>query len=270
MRLPSPKYEEIFLWFIGIIASGLAISGPLLAASSESLNYSELLKNRGSREVIWSFDASMIQHNFSMPDNSKLSGNAGSFTFGYGRVRGNSWLLGRFHFLAGPWDTARGGAFDSDFYGSGIDFEYGTAFPGTTLRSGSSPILSLAAGYMDLNGRNIGANRKNNGNPNDRSNYYLEQDFKAGFAAVTVTPSVGWSWTKSERPAGNEVELLTTRVESAYLRLGAIIPLYSRARVEVIKRSESDSITQTPKQYNSTGMIRGYSLQASTGVWLGI
>lgn len=269
MTRPSPNKIGLLLLLVGSMISALARQEMALGAT-ESLNHVELLKTRSAREVVWSFDTSLMQYNLAAPDNSKLSGFAASFTAGYGRVRPNSWLLGRFHFLAGPWDTARDGAFDSDFYGSGFDIEYGTAFPGTTLRSGSTPILAISAGYMDLNGRNIGGNRKNTGNPNDNANYYLEQDFKTGFGAVVVTPTIGWTWAKPARPSGNEPELLTTRVEAAFLRMGAMVPMYSRARVEVTKRSESDSITQRPHQFSSNGMMRGYSLIASTGVWLGI
>ncbi len=238
-------------------------------AASE-LNYAELLKTRPPREMIWTYAASMIQYNLKAPDDSKLSGIAGSFTAGYGRVHGDSWMSGRFHFLGGPGNTARGGAFDADYGGTGIDIEYGSSFPGTSLRSGSSPFWAISTGYMDLNGRNIGGNRKNNGDPDDPKNYYLEQDFKTSFGAVIITPACGWQWAKAERPSGNEPELLVTRVESAYIRIGAAIPVYSRARVEVIKRESSDSISQSPTQHTTTGSIRGYSVIATTGVWLGI
>jgi hypothetical protein len=123
---------------------------------------------------------------------------------------------------------------------------------------------------MDLTGRNIGANRKNNGDANDPKNFYLEQDFKTSFGAVTFTPAIGWQWAKADRPSGNEPELLATRIESAFIRLGAMIPVYSRARVEVIKRDQTDDLSQSPSQHTTTGTMRGYSLIASTGVWLGI
>jgi hypothetical protein len=245
------------------------ISTCALGAGSQ-LDHEELLKTRPARTTVWSFDASTIHNQFTAPDGSEFAGTGASFTAGYGRIRQNAWILGRFHFLAGPWDTARNGAFDADFYGSGLDVEYGTAFPGTELRSGSTPILTVAAGYMDLSGRNIGGNRKTTGNPEDRDNYYLEQDFKAGFGTVYLMPGAGWSWTKPARPTGNEPELLVTRVESAYMKLSATIPVYSRARVEVTKRSSTDSLNQSPRLHSTSGMIRGYSLVLATGVWLGI
>lgn len=236
----------------------------------ETLDYENLLKTRPPRTTFWSFDASVIQNQFVAPDSSKLHGVGGAFTFGYGKIRDNSWLVGRFHFLAGPWASARDGAFDTDFSGSGLDIEYGTSFPGTELRQGSTPILFVAGGYMDLSGRNIGGNRKFSGNPEDPSNYYLEQSFKTGFGAIYLMPGIGWSWTKAPRPMGNEPELLMTRVESAYLKVSSTIPVYSRSRVEVIKRSSSEGLSQSPTLHTSTGMIRGYSLILSSGVWLGL
>jgi hypothetical protein len=122
---------------------------------------------------------------------------------------------------------------------------------------------------MDISGRNIGGNKKSTGNPNNAENYYLEQDFKAEFGAIYVMPGAGWTWTKPARPTGNEPELLVTRVESAYLKLSTTIPVYSRARVEVMKRSTSDGLNQYSRLH-TTGMIRGYSLILGTGVWLGI
>jgi hypothetical protein len=234
-----------------------------------SVDHQELLKSRPVRETIWSFDASTIENQFIAPDGSEFAGIGASFSVGYGKITNNSWILGRFHFLAGPWDTARNGAFDTDFYGSGLDVEYGTSFPGTSLRSNSTPILTVAAGYMDISGRNIGGNKKSTGNPNNAENYYLEQDFKAEFGAIYVMPGAGWTWTKPARPTGNEPELLVTRVESAYLKLSTTIPVYSRARVEVMKRSTSDGLNQYSRLH-TTGMIRGYSLILGTGVWLGI
>jgi hypothetical protein len=254
--------------FAVIAASATLYSGSCRAASE--LNYAELLKTRPPRDVIWTFDASMIQYNLKAPDDSKISGMAGSFVIGYGRVRGDSWASGRIHFLAGPWDMTRNASFDADYSGTAIDVEYGAAIPGTSLRSGSSPFWAVAAGYMDLNGRNIGANRKNNGDPNDPKNFYLEQDFKTNFGALTLTPAIGWQWARADRPSGNEPELLATRIESAFVRLGAMIPVYSRARVEVIKRDQTDALSQSPSQHTTTGTMRGYSLIASTGVWLGI
>ena len=238
--------------------------------ATSDLNYAELLKTRPARDVIWTFGASMIQYNFRAPDDSKLAGMAGSFVIGYGQVHGDSWMSGRFHILAGPFDMARNSSFDADYSGTSIDIEYGSAFPGTSLRSGSSPFWAIATGYLDLNGRNIGGNRKNNGDPNDAKNYYLEQDFKTNFGGVIVTPAVGWQWARAERPSGNEPELLTTRVESAYLRLGAMIPVYSRARIDVVKREQTDDLSQSPTQHTTTGTMRGYSMTLSTGVWLGI
>lgn len=242
---------------------------PVLRAEGKP-SEAELIRTRGARDVIWSFDASVIRHDFNLPDNSAIAGVAGSFTAGYGKINEGSWIMGRISLLAGPWETARDGAFDADYVGTGVDIEYGTAFPGTSLRSGSAPILAINAGYLDLGGRNIGANKKSNSDPNDKSNYYLEQEFKASFGAVVVTPSIGWSWAKPERPKGNEAELLVTRVESSFLKLGLTVPVYSRSRVEVIKRADADGINQGPTRFTSTGMVRGYCIVASAGVWLGI
>jgi hypothetical protein len=250
----------------GVIATALFGT----SAFAEPLNNAELLKTRPPRDHFWSFDMSTNQYNLTAPDESKLSGIGGEFAIGYGRIYKNSWLVGSYHFLSGPWDTARNQTFDVDSSGMIVAMEYGTSFPKFELRSGSSPFLSISAGYLALNSKNVGSNRKNSGNPNDINNYYLEQDFIANVNAVVVIPSLGWNWVKAARPTGNEPDLLLTRVESAYLRLGAMIPLYSRARVKVIKRSPSDPLSQTPKQRTTTGVMKGYSLTVTAGVWLGI
>ena len=260
---------KIFTLALAVLA-GFSCSRGVAIAAPEELNHAELLKSRQPREVIWTFDSSMFQYNLTVPDESKISGIGGAFAIGYGRSRANSWLTGRFHFLAGPWDTARNGAFDADYSGSMIDVEYGTSFPGTDLRRGSVPILTISAGYMDLTGKNIGDNRKNNGDPNNRSNYYLEQNFKTSLGAVVITPGIGWAWAKPARPTGNEPDLLVTRVESAFAKFGALVPLYSRSRVEIGKRDQSDPISKSPSTHTSSGHVRGYSFVASAGVWLGI
>jgi hypothetical protein len=248
--------------FAIMIVSGLAQASPL--------ETQKLLAERGPREVIWSFDASVSKPSFECPDGSMIEGYGGSFTIGYGRIRDSRWLNGRIHFLAGPFDVARHGQFDADFNGTLLDVEYGSAFPGYDLRGANAPLLSVAAGYMDFNGHNIGDNRKNNGDPNDRHNYYLEQDFRISTSALVVTPAVGWIWAQPARPRGNEPELLTTRAEAAYVKLGALVPLYSHSRVEVTKRDENDALSQSPVKKSSTGHLAGYSFVLSSGVWLGI
>jgi hypothetical protein len=253
-----------------IIGSFCGLCAASTIAYAAGLDQSTLLKTRPSRDVIWGFESGLLQYNLRMPDNSKIAGLAGCLTVGYGQIQDNQWLTGRFHFLAGPFDLARQGQFDADFSGTKIDVEYGSVFPGQNFRGGSAPILSISAGYMDLGGHNIGDNRKNNGNANDSRNFYLEQEFRVHVGSLVVSPAIGWAWTKSPRPQGNEPELLLTRVESAFVRLGATVPLYSRARSEVIKRDEGDSLWQTASKHTTTGQVSGYSLVASGGVWLGI
>lgn len=262
MQRWAQSYFLLFAVFWSFISSNLVVAS--------ELDYATLLKTRKPREAIWSFESGIAQYNIAVPDTSKIKGIAGSFTIGYGRIQGDRWLTGRFHFLAGPFDLARQGQFDADFSGTMIDIEYGSVFPGQNLRGTSAPILSISTGYMDLSGHNIGENRKNNGNPNDSRNFYLEQDFRIHFGSIFLSPGIGWAWTKSVRPEGNEPELLVTRVESAYTRLGITIPIYSRGQVEVTKRDEGDSLSQSPTKHTSTGHVTGYSLVASAGVWLGI
>jgi hypothetical protein len=151
-----------------------------------------------------------------------------------------------------------------------FDIEYGTAFPGLQLRSSSCPILTIAGGYLDMSGRNIGGNKKSKyvGGIYDSPN--SEQSFKTGLGEITIAPSVGWSWTRSSRPSGNEEELLQTRVESTNIKLGAVIPLYSRARVTVNKRGESNSPNEPVKVFTSSGSVNGYAIISSISVWLGI
>jgi len=239
-------------------------------AQAEKLDYESLLASRPARDVIWSFDSSLVQYFATLPDGSKLKGSAGSFTAGYGKTRGNSWFTARFHILAGPWDAVRDGAFDSDFSGTMLDVDYGTSFPGMSLRSGSVPILAIAAGYLDLNGRNIGGNRKARGNSNEPHNYYVDQDFRVSTGALVVTPTVGWSWVKSPRPTGSEPELLLTRLESAAIRIGIMIPVYSRARVDTHRRNEGQSLSIEPTKLSSKGQLKGYAAIVTASLWLGI
>ena len=239
-------------------------------AWAEKLDNEALLALRPARDVIWSFDTSLVQYFATLPDGSELKGAAGSFTVAYGKIRGDSWFTARFHILAGPWDAVRDGAFDSDFSGTMLDFDYGTSFPGTSLRSGSVPTLSIAAGYLDLNGRNIGGNRKGYGNPSERQNFYMDQDFRVSTGAIVVTPAIGWSWVKSARPTGSEPELLLTRLESAAINFGMMIPVYSRARVDTHRRTKEQSITSEPTKQSSKGQLKGYAAVVTASLWLGI
>ncbi len=240
------------------------------AFAEAGLDYVELLKSRAPRIHFWSFDMAVNNFRFIAPDDSKVAGVGASFVIGYGRIHENSWINLNYHFISGPWDSARNQSFDVDSSGFLLDAEYGAAFPRFSLRSGSCPMLSISGGYLSLSSKSIGSNRKNSGNPDDVSNFYLEQDFKTTINSLVVTPAIGWQWVKPARPSGNEPELLQTRVESVYLRLGAIVPLYSGSRVKVLKRSQRDTLSQTPKYHTTTGTIRGYSMVMTTGVWLGI
>ena len=227
-------------------------------------------KTNDTRDIIWSFDSNLLLFNKSLPDESTLEGAAGSFTIGYGRTRENAWILGKLHIISGPWDSAREGSFDADFSGSMVDVEYGTAFPGFNLRSGSSPILTLSAGYIDLSGKNIGGNKKTLQTYASSSAVFLEQDFKTTLSEVVLTPGIGWSWTKSARPISNEQKMLTTRVEASILKLNAIVPVHSRARVAVSKRSVNSTPDDTPKHFTSRGHARGYAFEMSLSLWLGV
>jgi hypothetical protein len=221
------------------------------------------------REVTWTFDSSIMMFNKTLPDESKLDGPAGSFTVGYGRTRGNIWLCGRLHVLSGPWGKARDGAFDADYSGTMLDMEYGAAFPGTNLRSGSGPILSLAGGYLDLSGKNIGGNKQaRDGTPN--KTLYLEQSFKASVREVTVTPSIGWIWAKPSRPISNAQDQLNTRVEASLVKLGALIPLNSRSQVAITKRNSESGLSEAPQRLTRSGSTKGFALVGSVSLWLGI
>lgn len=227
-------------------------------------------KPESIREVIWSFDSNLLLFNKTLPDESMLEGAAGSFTIGYGRTRGNSWLLGKLHVISGPWDSTREGAFDADFSGSMVDIEYGTAFPGFNLRSGSTPILTLATGYIDLSGKNIGGNKKARTINVSTDYILLEQDFKTALSEVVLTPGIGWSWAKATRPASNEQKMLNTRIEASLLKINAIIPIYSRSRVYVTKRDTSDTSKETQRYFKFSGNARGYALEMSLSLWLGV
>jgi hypothetical protein len=221
------------------------------------------------REVTWTFDSSIMMFNKTLPDESKLDGPAGSFTVGYGRTRGNIWLCGRLHVLSGPWGKARDGAFDADYSGTMLDMEYGAAFPGTNLRSGSGPILALAGGYLDLSGKNIGGNKQaRDSTPNQT--LYLEQNFKVSVREVTVTPSIGWIWAKPSRPISNAQEQLNTRVEAYLLKLGALIPLNSRSQVAITKRNSESGLSEAPQRLTRSGSTKGFALVGSVSLWLGI
>jgi hypothetical protein len=139
-----------------------------------------------------------------------------------------------------------------------------------SLRSGSVPTLSIAAGYLDLNGRNIGGNRKARGNPSEPQNFYLDQDFRVSTGAIVVTPSIGWSWVKSARPTGSEPELLLTRMESVAIRFGMMIPVYSRARVDTHRRTEAQTLISEPTKQSSKGQLKGYAAIVTASLWLGI
>ena len=228
------------------------------------------LENRPPRNVFWSFESNLIGFEKILPDNSTLRGPAGSFTAGYGRTRENSWISIRLHVLSGPWTDFRDHAFNTEFGGTMFDLEYGTAFPGFKLRSGGGPILSLAGGYLDISGRNIGGNRNVDYENSDPSSLYSEKDFKLGIGELTITPAIGWSWTKPSRPTGNEMELQITRVESSMVKFGVIVPLYSRARITVTKRDKTSSFSEQPQQTTHSGQVKGYGIVTTVSVWLGV
>lgn len=226
--------------------------------------------SRPAREVIWSFESNILNFDMTLPDTSKLDGTAGAFTVGYGRTRENAWLLSRLHVISGPWGSARDGKFDSDYSGTMFDIEYGAAFPRLSLRSGSCPTLSLAGGYLDMSGRNIGGNKKSQYGLKANSSESLEQDFKTGLSQITISPSIGWSWTRPPRPTGNEEELLQTRVESSSVKLGAVLPLYAKSRVTVKRTRESAKPSEVAERFSISGPARGFAVFSSLTIWLGI
>jgi hypothetical protein len=258
--LPVLRSAFVLLWIHILTPSDV------MAENAGNERYS----SRPARDVIWSFESSLLSFNMTLPDTSELDGSAGSFAVGYGRTRENAWLVARLHIISGPWGTARDGTFDSDYSGTMFDIEYGAAFPGLRLRSGSSPILSIAGGYLDMSGRNIGGNKKYQYNLKASNSEGLEQDFRTNLGELTVTPSLGWSWTRPSRPTGNEEELLQTRVESSNIKLGAILPLYSRARVSVNKKPDNAGPNEQFQRITRSGALRGYSLFSSVTIWLGI
>lgn len=232
--------------------------------------HNETYQSRPPREVIWSFDSNLMNFDLTLPDASRLQGLAGAFAVGYGRTRENSWLIARLHVISGPWNESRNGNFDSDYSGTMFDVEYGTAFPRLKLRSGSRPILTIAGGHMDISGRNIGGNKKSKYVAGNYNSTDSEQSFKTGLGQIPISPSVGWSWTQASRPIGNQEDLLQTRVESANVKFGAVIPLYSRARVTVNKRGESSKPDKQVKGLTSSGPVNGYAMVSSISVWQGI
>lgn len=261
-RTMSPVLQSAFL----LLCIHLLAPSDVMAKNASNERYSL----KPARDVIWSFESNLLNFNMTLPDTSELDGSAGSFTVGYGRTRENAWLVARLHIISGPWGTARDRTFDSDYSGTMFDIEYGAAFPGLQLRSGSCPILSIAGGYLDISGRNIGGNKKSQYDLKVSDSDGLEQDFRTSLGELTVTPSVGWSWTRPSRPTGNEEELLQTRVESSSIKLGAIVPLYSRARVSVSKKAEAVGPNEPLQRITRAGSVRGYALFSSITIWLGI
>jgi hypothetical protein len=260
-RWISPKGITFF------ISAGLCIA-TFYAQESCGTNTGDDFK-KPYRNVIWAFASSIVSFSKTLPDSSKLEGHAGAFTVGYGRTQTNSWWIGRLHVLSGPWGQIRNGTFDADYSGTMLDVEYGTNFPGTSLWSKSSPILTLAGGYIDISGRNIGGNKKSQQiAPNE--SLYLEQDFKLGISELTLTPSLGWSWRRKPRPLSNEQKELDTRIEASTIKIGALIPLQSKARVTISQRSPTDSPTTPPQRRTTSGNAKGYAIVTSATIWLGI
>ena len=248
-------------------------TGLILILVSHQLNAQENQSSdnplRPQREVIWSFDSSIMMFSKTLPDESKLEGLAGSFTVGYGRAKDNNWLCGRMHLLSGPWGTARNGAFDADYAGTMLDLEYGAALPATSLRSGSGIVLALAGGYLDLSGRNIGGN-KNARDITSNSLFYLEQSFTTAVREIYLTPSIGWIWAKPSRPISNEQSQLNTRIEASSIKIGAMIPVYSRSRVTVTRRDDDGDISRQPQRRTVSGNTKGIAIVSSMNLWLGI
>lgn len=222
-----------------------------------------------AREITWTFDSSIMMFDKILPDESKLNGPAGSFTVGYGRIKGNSWLFGRLHVLSGPWGKARNGTFDADYSGTMLDMEYGAAFPGTNLRSGSGPVLALAGGYFDLSGKNIGGNKQAHSGSSEQT-FYLEQNFKTAVREITFTPSIGWIWAKPARPVSNAQDQLNTRIEASLIKLGAVIPLQSRSQIAIIKRTPESGLSEPPQRVTKSGSTKGFAIVSSISLWLGI
>lgn len=222
-----------------------------------------------AREITWTFDSNIMMFDKILPDESKLDGPAGSFTVGYGRIRESSWLFGRLHVLSGPWGTARNRTFDADYSGTMLDVEYGAAFPGTTLRSGSGPILALAGGYFDLSGKNIGGNKHAHHNTSDQA-FYLEQSFKTAVREITFMPSIGWIWAKPARPVSNAQDQLNTRIEASLIKIGVLIPLQSRSQIAITKRTPESGISDPPQRLTKSGSTKGFAIVSSASLWLGI
>lgn len=228
-----------------------------------------IARSSSQREVTWSFDSSLLTFTKTLPDKSRLEGQAAAFTVGFGRTKDDHWLLGRVHAVSGPWGKALNDSFDTDYSGTIVDIEYGAAVPGSKLRSGSCPVLALAGGYLDLSGRNIGGNRRTR-DVLDNSSFYVEQDFKTSVSEIFIMPSIGWMWAKPQRQISNIQSQLNTRIEATTVKLGAIIPLHSKSRISVTKREASSSPAKPPEHDISTGSAKGFALLGSVSLWLGI
>lgn len=249
----------------------LIVSMFLGQSYSVSAQESQELTARSSppRELTWSFDSSLLTFTKTLPDQSRLEGQAAAFTVGFGRTKDDRWLLGRVHALSGPWGKALNDSFDTDYSGTIVDIEYGTAFPGSKLRSGSCPVLALAGGYLDLSGRNIGGNRHNR-DVLDNSLFHVEQDFKTSMREIFITPSIGWMWAQPQREISNMQSQLNTRIEATTVKLGAMIPLHSKSRISVTKRVASSNPAKPPEHDTATGNAKGFALLGSVSLWLGI
>jgi len=244
------------------------IAAPSQAPAQENVPIKEPAPT-AAREIAWTFDSNIMMFDKILPDESKLDGPAGSFTVGYGRIRESNWLFGRLHVLSGPWGKARNGTFDADYSGTMLDVEYGAAFPGTTLRSGSGPILALAGGYFDLSGKNIGGNNQAHNIASERA-FYLEQSFKTAIREIIFTPSIGWIWAKPARPISNAQDQLNTRIEASLIKVGALIPLQSRSQIAITKRTPESGLSDPPQRLTKSGSTKGFAIVSSVSLWLGI
>lgn len=251
--------------FAIIIGMFLSQSYSVSAQEAQEL----IARSSPPREMTWSFDSSLLAFTKTLPDQSRLEGQAAAFIVGFGRTKEDRWLLGRVHALSGPWGKALNDSFDTDYSGTIVDIEYGTAFPGSKLRSGSCPVLALAGGYLDLSGRNIGGNRHTRG-VLDNYSFYVEQDFKTSVREIFITPSIGWMWAKPPREISNIQSQLNTRIEATTIKLGAMIPLHSKSRISVTKRAASSNPSKPQESDTATGSAKGFALLGSVSVWLGI
>ncbi|MCX6123824.1 MAG: hypothetical protein NTV34_03630 [Proteobacteria bacterium] len=179
-------------------------------------------------------------------------------------------LTGTVDIHQGPWGRIRNGTFNADFSGAAGSVEATYCFLQRTCRLGAPTLaLGVALSSLDISGKSIGPHRKDTGDPKDKNNEFLEQQYKLSANGFLVAPSLALVNLKAPRPSGNTSELLTTRIEGRAVRLGIAVPFLMKYRAVYIVREDLQEASQEPSEHVVKGFLKGYSIFASFQTWLG-